>query len=154
MASHLNREVIMEIDLSLDALKQHVFYELMNMAGRVYIIVRYSERVRIGNRGFTEEEKIKGIVLVFNHAMNFRWEDGAISAKLSFGTTVEGCYIPSDDIVAVFSPDIDVRFIVGDKSPKEPPQSAGTTKSKPTKSSSTKPKGGKVIEVDFTKKRH
>ncbi len=147
----------MEIDPSLDTLKQHVFFELMNIAGRVYIIVRYSERVKLGNRGFTEEEKEKGIVLVFNHAMNFRWEDGAITARLSFGTTVERCFIPSEDIVVVFSPDIDVRLIVGDKkveSSKKPTQNTGTTKSKQTKSSSPKPTGGKVIEVDFTKKRH
>lgn len=145
----------MDTDSYMDSLKRDVFHKILNMAGRVYILVRYSEGVKLGNRGFNEEEQNNGIVLVFNTHMNINWTDGAIKVKLSFGTTVERCYIPSEDITLIFSPDINVRLIVGDRR-EDNPSVDGTpqlkTKSKTAKSSAEK-KGGKVIEVDFTKKR-
>ena len=40
---------------------QKLFHDLLNDYGRVFIIVKYSDRSAIGNRGFTDEEKEKGI---------------------------------------------------------------------------------------------
>lgn len=153
----------MDFAKELDRLKQHVFYEIMSMTGRVYVIVRYSQRVYLGNRGFTKEEQEKGIVLAFNPKMNFQWVDGAIDAKLVFGTTVERCYIPSEDIVVVFSPDVNIRFIAD--VPTESLSASGSDvkedikrpqPSKPDKSAKVSQKEvekGKVIEVDFSKKK-
>ena len=94
---------------------QNLFYDLFNDYGRVYVVVKYSEHTTIGQRGFTEEEKEKGLVLVFTQS-NYRdlqWtEDGSIRAKLGFGAgnRPEKCFFRADDIVSVFSPDAKVRF--------------------------------------------
>ena len=39
---------------------QNLFYDLLNDYGRVYIIVKHSERTSLGKRGFSDEEKEKG----------------------------------------------------------------------------------------------
>ena len=94
-----------------DLLKREVFNRLMEMSGRVFILVRHSDKVIIGHRGFTEDEKEKGITLVFNSEMRFIWDDTGISATLSFGSTAEKCVIPTSDIVAIFSPEAGVQMI-------------------------------------------
>lgn len=96
---------------NLANLKKLVFYEMLEIAGRVFIIVRYSERVRIGTRGFTEDEKKNGIVLVFNKAMNFSWDDSGITAVLVFGPSQQKCFVPSEDIIMIYSPEINSQFI-------------------------------------------
>ncbi len=94
-----------------DILKKEVFNRLMDMSGRVFILVRHSDKVIIGHRGFTEDEKEKGITLVFNPDMGFIWDEAGISATLSFGSTAEKCVVPSSDIVAIFSPEAGVQMI-------------------------------------------
>jgi len=94
---------------------QHLFYELLNDYGRVYIVVRYSQNTTIGERGFTEEEKEKGLVLVFNQSnyKQLEWtEDGSIIAKLGFGmgNKPERCFFHAEDIISVFSTDAKVKF--------------------------------------------
>lgn len=94
---------------------QSVFYDLLNDFGKAYIVVRHSDKTSIGKRGFTEEEKKAGLVLVFtreNHR-NLAWlGDGSMSVNLAFGTsrTGEECLIFADDMVSVYSPDAMVRF--------------------------------------------
>ncbi len=94
---------------------QNLFYDLMNDYGQVYIIVKYSENSTIGKRGFTEEEKKKGLILIFNQKnyKDLQWaEDGSIITALGFGVNnkPEKCFLYFDDIVSVFSPDARVRF--------------------------------------------
>ncbi len=94
---------------------QNLFYDLLNDYGEVFIVVRYSDNSTIGSRGFTEEEKKKGIVLVFNdrNYKNLQWtEDGSIITVLGFGVNnrPEKCFLHFDDIVSVFSPYAKVRF--------------------------------------------
>lgn len=94
---------------------QNLFYDLMNDYGQVYIVVKYSENSTIGKRGFTEEEKKKGLVLIFNQRnyKDLQWaEDGSIIAKLGFGgnNRPEKCFLHCDDIVSVFSPDARIKF--------------------------------------------
>ncbi|MEW6067586.1 MAG: hypothetical protein AB1610_04770 [Nitrospirota bacterium] len=94
---------------------QNLFYELLNDYGRVFVIVKYSEHTIIGKRGFTDEEKEKGIVLVVNNKnhKNLQWtEDGGIAITLSFGANnrTENCFLHCDDIVALYSPDAKVKF--------------------------------------------
>jgi len=94
---------------------QNLFYDILNDYGRVFVVVKYSDRTIIGNRGFTDEEKEKGIILVFNQK-NYRllqWaEDGSIKVTLSFGVNnrQESCFLHCDDIVALYSPDARVKF--------------------------------------------
>jgi hypothetical protein len=94
---------------------RNLFYDLLNDYGRALVVVRYSEQTIIGARGFTEEEKEKGLVLVFNsrNHKNLQWtEDGGIVAALGFGANnrIENCFIHNEDIISVFSPDAKVKF--------------------------------------------
>lgn len=106
------------IDLSddlikkLNDLKKHIFFEILELAGRVFIIVDYDESVVIGKRGFLPEEKERGLVLVFNSKMKFNWDNDAITATLVFGNTPEKCYIPINTIAGVFSPDLRIQLAV------------------------------------------
>lgn len=94
---------------------KNLFYELFNDYGRVYIIVKYSDLTTIGKRGFTAEEKEKGLVLVFtqqNHRELHWTEDGNIIVAVSFGhdNRIENCFIHHDDIIALYSPDAMVKY--------------------------------------------
>lgn len=96
----------------LNDLKRHTFFEILELAGRVFIIVDYDESVLIGKRGFLPEEKERGLVLVFNSKMKFSWNDDGISATLVFGNSAEKCYIPVNAIAGVFSPDLRIQLAV------------------------------------------
>jgi len=94
---------------------QNLFYDILNDYGQVYIVVRYSENTVIGTRGFSEDEKQKGLILVFNQRnyKNLVWsDDGNISSTLGFGLSnrSEKCFLHSDDIMSVFSPDAKIKF--------------------------------------------
>lgn len=94
---------------------KNLFYELLNDYGKVYIIVKYSKMTTIGNRGFSAEEKEKGLVLVFTHNNHRRlhWtEDGNIIAAVYFGNNnrLENCFLHHDDIIALYSPDAMVKY--------------------------------------------
>jgi hypothetical protein len=98
---------------------QNLFNDLLADYGHAYIVVRHSDKTVIGKRGFTEEEKKKGIVLIFNQKnhKNLQWTDeGSIIAALGFGAgnRPEKCFLHFDDIVSVFSPYAKVRFDRGD----------------------------------------
>jgi len=94
---------------------KNLFYDILNDFGRVFVVVRYSDRTVIGNRGFSDDEKEKGMILVFtlkNHRSLFWNEDGSISVKLSFGVQnrLEECFLYCDDIFALYSPDARIKF--------------------------------------------
>jgi hypothetical protein len=94
---------------------QNLFYDLLNDYGRAFVVVKHSDRTIVGNRGFTDEEKDKGLILVFNsrNHKNLQWtEDGSIITTLGFGVNnkPEKCFLYFDDIVSVFSSDARVRF--------------------------------------------
>ncbi|TAN45083.1 MAG: hypothetical protein EPN22_03560 [Nitrospirae bacterium] len=142
--------------MGLNSLKKHIFYEFLNLAGRVYVLARHSENVILGHRGFTSEEKENGIVLVFNSKMNFHWDDYGITATLVFGTSPQKCFIPVDDIIAVYSPDLSAQFVLN-------PNAARNTETQdltdrkisavPAHKASKEAKPSKnVIKVDFTRK--
>jgi hypothetical protein len=121
----------------INELKREVFFRLLEMAERVYVLVRHSDSVMIGNRGFLKEERENGIVLVFNKSMKFVWDDSGIHATLVFGTAAEKCYIPPEDL--------GVQLMVAPEESSEEP---------PKESKGEKERGGdkKIIKVDFRKK--
>ncbi len=125
----------------LNELKKQVFYGLLDLAGRVFMLVEYADGVVIGARGFLPEEKEKGIVLVFNKRMNFQWDESGISAKLVFGATPQQCFIPAEAILSIFSPETSAQFSVspGKSASPEPEE--------------TPPCGSKIVKVDFQKKK-
>ncbi|MCL6582224.1 MAG: hypothetical protein K6U11_01165 [bacterium] len=156
-----------DLRLQLNELKKHTFYELLNLAGRVYILVKYSEGVIIGTRGFLPEEKEHGLVLVLNTKMNFTWDEEGISVKLVFGETPHKCFIPADNILAIYSPELNSQLIIG-------PQQAAEANTASLKSQGRASKRGakgadkvrlepscdgednrknKVVRVDFQKKK-
>ncbi len=130
---------------SLTELKKQVFFELLDLAGRVFVLVGYSDNVLIGERGFLPEEKEKGLVLVFNSRMKFEWDSEGISATLGFGTRTEKCFIPSESIISVFSPDLNAQFSVS-------PPAQGPHQASQTDRRGPSPSKEKVIRVDFGKK--
>jgi len=94
---------------------QNLFYDLLNDYGRVFMIVKHSERTVIGSRGFTSDEQENGLVLVFNNKnyKTLQWtEDGSIVTTVGFGSNnkPENCFLHSDDIISVYSPDAKVKF--------------------------------------------
>ena len=130
---------------NLADLKKYVFFELLHLSGRVFIHVRYSEDVMIGERGFLTEEKEEGLVLVFNARMKFDWNAQGISATLGFGPKTEKCFIPSESIISVFSPDLSAQFSVSQAA-----HEGGQKKQVMKKVHSISKQ--KVIKVDFSKK--
>ena len=94
---------------------QNLFHELLNDYGQAYLAIKHSENTDIGKRGFTEEEKKQGLILVFNRKnhKDLQWtSDGSITVTLGFGggNKAERCFIYFEDIVSVFSPDARVKF--------------------------------------------
>ncbi len=135
----------------LNDLKKKVFYEMLNLAGRVFVLVRYSDNVIIGQRGFTEEEKKNGIILVFNQRMNFTWDKDGISATLVFGTTPEKCFISADDIILIFSPELRSQFIVSPDMVKESTREESDLDS--SREIKEETKEDKVVRVDFSQRK-
>lgn len=145
------------MNAELNNLKKQVFFELLNLAGRAFVLVGYSDDVILGNRGFTAEEKENGIILVFNSKMNFIWDDYGITATLVFGTSPQKCFVPADAITAVYSPELNTQFTVSPQPNVAGVQQStvGALKTKPKKQESSGMKQAakkNVIEVDFTKK--
>ncbi len=134
----------------MNALKKEVFYRMLDIAGRVFIVARYSENVIIGNRGFTEEEKKNGMVLVFNKSMSFSWDDAGITSSLVFGTSPQKCFIPAEEIVAIYSPELNSQFITPFQAPTAAPAEREGAGTGPMKEEET---GSNVVKVDFSKKR-
>jgi len=132
-------------------LKKTIFFEMLNAVGRVFIVARHSDGVMIGTRGFTEEERKNGIVLVFNTSMTFSWDDSGISSTLVFGTTPHKCFIPAEDIVVIYSPELNAQFVAaplpGEKSPE-----AATEEDHP-EGEKKRAADSKVVKVDFQKKK-
>jgi hypothetical protein len=103
---------------------QKLFYDLWNDFGSVYLLVKYSARTTIGKRGFTEEEKEKGLVLVFNNKTNttLKWDDdGNLTCVLAFGARKEEVSIHHDDLRAVFSQEAGVQFLRSDAGKEQAP---------------------------------
>lgn len=130
----------------IDELKKTVFYEMMDIAGRVFIVAKYSDNLVIGNRGLTDDEMKNGIVLVFNQRMNFSWDDYGISATLVFSTSPQKCFIPADDIVAIYSPELNSQFLAAPQTPDVKPD-------KDEPEDQLKKEDEKVVRVDFSKKK-
>jgi hypothetical protein len=131
----------------INSLKRKIFFEMLNLAGRAFILVEHSQDVVIGKRGFLPAEKEKGLILVFNSRMNFEWDDSGISANLVFGSAPEKCFIPHDSIISVFSPELSAQFSVSPTGPQKPeaePEKTLTGKESPD---------NKVVKIDFNKKR-
>jgi hypothetical protein len=131
------------MDQKMNELKKKVFHEILDIVGRVFIVARYSEHVIIGKRGFTEEEKENGLVLVFNVHMKFVWNESGISSTLVFGTTAQKCFVPAEDIVSIYSPELQCQFISAPQTSQEMP---------PVKDEEEKA-GPNVVKVDFRKKK-
>ena len=134
---------------SLEELKKEIFYDMLNIAGRVFIAVKYQRDVIIGKRGFLPEEKEKGLVLVFNRKMNFTWDDVGITATLAFGTKPEKCFIPKGSIITIFSPELNAQFSVMPKAGKDAEEPQNTMRMAEKKTSPH----AKVIKIDFKKKQ-
>lgn len=138
-------------------IKRDVFYRLLDIAGRAFVLVQNSDNVVIGRRGVTEQEKESGIVLVFNKGMRFTWDEDGIHASLVFGGVMEKCYIPCRDIIAIYSPDAKIQLTVDPGYEEADGTFAGLSTLHSVddhghaRQAVHVEKDGKVIRVDFTK---
>lgn len=126
---------------------------MMNDYGRVFVVIKQSERTVIGSRGFTDEEKENGLVLAFNskNYKTLQWtEDGSIVTTLGFGSNnkFENCFLHSDDIVSVYSPDAKIKFDRWDMMETNP-DLIGTKIRNDKKDAVTK---GKIVSLDSFRK--
>jgi hypothetical protein len=135
---------------ALDELKRDVFFRVMEMTGRVFVVVRNSESVVVGTRGFLGEEKDRGLVLVFNSRMRFQWDEAGIHASLVFGTEPQKCFIPPEDIVSIYSPDASIQLTV---SPGEAAPAGAGAHPEETGDEPEVDRDGNVIRVDFRKRK-
>lgn len=135
---------------ALDELKRDVFFRVLEMAGRVFVVVRHSESVVVGTRGFLGEERDRGLVLVFNSRMRFQWDETGIHANLVFGTDPHKCFIPPEDIVSIYSPDASIQLTItpGEQALSEAESLSGQAREEPAVD-----RDGNVIRVDFTKRK-
>jgi hypothetical protein len=102
---------------------QRFFHDLWNDFGSVYLLVKHSDKTSVGKRGFTEEEKKQGLILVFNNKTSERldWDaEGNLSCVLAFGTRKEDVFIHHNDLLGVFSPEAAVQFLRSDISKQQP----------------------------------
>jgi hypothetical protein len=129
-------------------MKKQIFYDMLDMAGRVFITVRHGEDVIVGRRGFLPQEKEKGIILVFNRGMTFTWNEEGISATLAFGSTAEKCFIPLDNIMTIFSPELNAQFTVFSEKKQNAGPQPGDDRTGEAAGSDEK-----VIKVDFSRKK-
>lgn len=96
---------------ALNKIKEKMLYGVLDAVGRVMVVVRFSEDVLIGNRGFTKDEKEKGLLLVLNKLQNWVWKDG-IEGNFTFGELgVMKCFIPADSIVSIISQELGIQLI-------------------------------------------
>jgi hypothetical protein len=137
---------------TMGELKRTVFYGMLELADRVFIVVQHSENVVIGNRGFTEDEMKKGLVLVFNSRMQFSWDDSGVSTTLVFGTIPQKCFIPIEDIMVIYSPELNAQFMAGPLQQPKGEDSKKEERGEVQKAAKTS-EGSKVVKVDFKKKK-
>jgi hypothetical protein len=146
----------MEHEERLNNLKKQIFYEFLDMAGRVMVLVKYSPDVVIGNRGFIGEERESGIILVFNPKMKFTWDEYGISATLVFGAAPQKCFIPAGSIEAVYSAELNAQFVAAVHGRKTANDTTGSlTESEGPDAGTTTSTGAdkKIINVDFVHKK-
>lgn len=139
---------------ALNDLKKNMFFELLNLAGRVYVVVRFSPDVDLGRRTFTPEEQKSGLTLVFTTRMAIQWDSVGLSTTLTFGAQPCRCFIPSHDMIAIYSPDLQVQLTASpDEALSRKPccTDASCRDSAPSQKTAGK-KRGTLIEVDFAKK--
>ncbi|HXX56724.1 MAG TPA: ClpXP protease specificity-enhancing factor SspB [Thermodesulfovibrionales bacterium] len=137
----------------MDELKKTIFYEMLGLAGRVFIVVKHSPEVMIGTRGFTEEEIKNGIVLVFNGKMNFSWGDRGISTSLVFGSTSQKCFIPAGDIMVIYSPELNAQFMTSPLAREDELDPKENSAAEEAERRGNASDNSKVVKVDFQKKR-
>ncbi len=137
---------------------------MLDLAGRVFIVIRHSPEVNLGKRTFSDEEKRSGLTLVFTSRMRMQWKEYGISATLSFGSQAQKCFIPSKDIVAVYSPEMQVQLTASareaedadSRQPGPKPLSLDPVHmrrgSRRAKSCDSAQRHGKLITVDFAQK--
>mgnify|MGYP001457267374 CR=1 FL=1 len=138
--------------MSLSVLKKNVFFELLNLAGRVFLVVRHSEAIDLGRKTFTEEEKKNGMTLVFTERMSIHWDAAGISTTLTFGSQPYRCFIPSADILAIYSPDLQVQLTTAGDEQAENSADSACCGASCQKQPPPRKKHGKVIAVDFAKR--
>jgi hypothetical protein len=135
---------------------QKLFYDLWNDFGSVYLLVQHSERTTIGKRGFTDDEKQRGLVLVFNNKTNteLNWSaEGDLTCVLAFGGRKEDVHIHHDDLRAVFSPEAKVQYMRNDAEGEKTAATPGPEQASPGPTAAPDPDNPQVVSLEKFRKR-
>jgi hypothetical protein len=133
----------------INELKRDVFTRFLDEAGKVFVLVRYSDAVRIGRRGFLPEERKDGMVLVFNRKMKFTWDGSGLHATLVFGDSPEKCFIPPEEITAIYSPELGAQFVVSPEAVDIRQEAGASGKGRRKRGRRRSESADNLIEVDF-----
>jgi hypothetical protein len=83
--------------------------------------------------------------------MPVQWDAAGIATTLSFGAQAYRCFIPSPDILAIYSPDLHVQLTCAPEDAASVLERSSREQTAP-KQAPLRKKQGKVIEVDFAKR--
>lgn len=131
----------------LSTLKRNLICSVVDNYLKFFIHISPHKDVIIGNRGLLEEEKTRGIVLVFGeHSYrNLTVSEEFISVTMKFSGKWEEVFIPYDAVVAIFNDPINPEFIMNFRTPEN---KENTHQERPELKHE-----GKVIKHDFGKKK-
>jgi hypothetical protein len=128
--------------------KKEILDIVFNNYNKFYIHVAPLSDVVIGKRGFLDQEKDHGIVLVFGNESykNFEWDENNIYVSMKFSGVWEELIIPFGAIQAVFDNPVNPNFIFNFKVSEEINNQEDKKVTKIIKKDN-------VISLDFRKKR-
>lgn len=94
--------------------KKELLEKIIDNFEKFYIHVMPHKNLVIGNRGLIDQEKEKGLMLVFGlySYKEFRWDDENIYVSMRFSGVWEYLIIPFESIVSVFDDPLNPNFVI------------------------------------------
>ncbi|MGA1862892.1 ClpXP protease specificity-enhancing factor SspB [Deferribacter thermophilus] len=129
--------------------KKDILEKVFDNFEKFYIHIMPHKNLIIGNRGLIDQEKEKGLMLVFGpySYKDFDWDDENIYVSMRFSGVWEFLTIPFDSIVSIFDDPLNPNFVI---SFRYMPEKEDVDKEKP-KVEKTK-ENEKVIKLNFSRK--
>ncbi|BAI80744.1 conserved hypothetical protein [Deferribacter desulfuricans SSM1] len=94
--------------------KKELLEKIIDNFEKFYIHIMPHKNLVIGNRGLIDQEKEKGLMLVFGpySYKEFRWDDENIYVSMRFSGVWEYLIIPFESIVSVFDDPLNPSFVI------------------------------------------
>ncbi|MGA1847118.1 ClpXP protease specificity-enhancing factor SspB [Deferribacter abyssi] len=130
--------------------KQEILEKVLDNVDKFYIHIMPHKDLIIGARGLIDQEKEKGLLLVFGpySYKDFQWDDQNIYVSMRFSGKWENLTIPYDAITSIFDDPLTPSFVFSFKI-------SAKDKSEDNQDKIKKPlveKNDKVIKINFKSK--